>query len=154
MIGKIYKLEGGDKFYIGSTMSELNERLKKHKSKSNENISKTRKVYCYFKEIGWNNVKIFLIKEVNISNRKDLLEYEKEEIVKYINNINCLNSILPITTIYEKKVKNAIYNRKRREDNPEKERHRLQTWRKNNPDKRRQQIIRERNKKESNSNLK
>ena len=66
MIGRVYRLDGGEKFYIGSTTSELKTRLKKHKCKSNENIAKSRKVYVYFKTIGWENVRIILIKEIHI----------------------------------------------------------------------------------------
>lgn len=143
MIANIYKLEGGGKFYIGSTTAELNKRLKKHKCKSNENIAKSRRVYTYFKEIGWNNVHINLIKEVTVNNRHELLVIETEEIKKVIDNPECLNSILPTVTKEEKKYRDSVYSKKRRQDNPERERTRLQKWRKENPEKRNQQVIRE-----------
>lgn len=143
MIGRIYKLEALDKFYIGSTISNLETRFKKHKSKSNEDIAKNRKVYVCFKEIGWDNVKITLIKEVIISNRKELLAHEKGEIIKSINDENCLNSSLPLTTLEEKRKRDNEYSKKRRQENPERERERLQKWRTENPEKRRQQVIRE-----------
>jgi hypothetical protein len=150
MIGRIYKLEGGEKFYIGSTTCELKYRLKKHKSKSNEHVSKNRLVYLHFKELGWENVTITLIKEIEVVNRNELLIYEKEEIIKVINDSNCLNSNMPFLTSDEKKKRNSDYSKYRRQANPEKERERLQKWRKENPEKRRQQTIRERyNKKDS-----
>jgi hypothetical protein len=154
MIGKIYRLDGGDKFYIGSTTGDLKTRLKKHKCKSNEQISKSRKVYTYFKEIGWNNVTIRLIKDIEVTNRQELLSFEKEELLKVKNNLNCLNTALPITTVEEKKKRDADYGKKRRQENPERERERLQKWRKENPEKRKAQILREHNKKESTFNLK
>ena len=142
MIGRIYKLEGANKFYIGSTICELKYRLKKHRSKSNENISKNRPVYYYFKEIGWDNAVITLIKEVHINDRKELLTYEKEELLKFINDDNCLNSILPIITTEEKKKRDAEYGKKRRQLNPEKERERVKKWRSENPEKYKQQYSR------------
>jgi hypothetical protein len=147
MLGRIYKIEGGGKFYIGSTFNSLKERLKKHKSKSNESISKNRKVYNYFKEIGWDKCVIILIREIEVLERKQLLLIEKEELLNVINDINCLNTCLPITTLEEKKKRDSEYSKKRREDNPERERERLQKWRTENPDKRKEQVIRERSKK-------
>lgn len=142
MIGRIYKLEGGGKFYIGSTTCELNYRLKKHKSKSNELISKNRLLYLHFKEIGWNNANMILILEVEVNLRNELLKYEKDEIMKVINDPNCLNSILPITTIEERKKRNLDYDRQRRQKNPEKQRARLQKWREANPEKYKEQYSR------------
>ena len=154
MIGKIYRLDGGGKFYIGSTTSDLKMRFKKHKCKSNEEIAKSRRVYVYFKEIGWDNVTITLIKDVKVDNRKQLLLYEKDELINLINDENCLNKALPITTAEEKKKRDAAYGKKRRQENPDKERQRLQKWRTDNPEKRKEQSIRERSKKESTFNLK
>jgi hypothetical protein len=142
MIGRIYKLEGGGKFYIGSTICELKYRLKKHRCKSNETNSKNRLVYIHFKEIGWDNCKIILLKEVEVKDRNELLNYEKEEILNVINDNNCLNSILPIITDAEKKKRDAEYSKKRRQSNPERERERLQKWRKANPEKYKQQYLR------------
>ncbi len=147
MIGRIYKLDGGGKFYIGSTTTQLSQRFKKHKCKSNENTAKSRKVYIYFKEIGWENVQITLIKEINVNNRHEVLIHETYEVKKYIDNPNCLNSILPSLTKEERKTRDSLYSKNRRKENPERERLRLQKWRKENPDKRRQQVIREQLKK-------
>lgn len=154
MIGKIYRLDGGGKFYIGSTTSDLKNRFKKHKCKSNEEIAKTRKVYIYFKEIGWDNVIISLIKEIEINDKKELLLVEKEELLKVKHNPNCLNTTLPMITIEEKKKRDSEYSKKRRQENPEREKERLQRWRKENPEKRKEQVLRERLKKESMFNLK
>jgi len=147
MIGRIYRLEGYEKFYIGSTTCELKYRLKKHKSKSNENVAKNTNVYKYFRNIGWENAKMILIKEFEISDRKELLQHEKDEIVKVKSDPNCLNTIFPIITEQEKKERDYEYSKKRRQNDPEKERLRLQKWRKENPEKRKQQIIREQMKK-------
>lgn len=145
MIGLIYRLEGGNKFYIGSTTCTLKYRLKKHRSNSNERP--TNNVYKHFRSIGWENAVITLIKEVQVDERRQLLEYEKDEILKVKDDENCLNSNIPILTLEEKKKRDSEYSKKRREKNPERERERLQRWRIENPEKRKEQTVRERIKK-------
>jgi hypothetical protein len=145
MIGLIYRLEGGNKFYIGSTTCNLKYRLKKHRSKSNE--YPTNNIYKHFRNIGWENATISLIKEVQINERKQLLEHEKDELLKVKDDANCLNSNIPILTLEEKKKRDSEYSKNRRQRNPERERERLQKWRTENPEKRKEQTIRERIKK-------
>lgn len=147
MIGRIYRLEGGERFYIGSTTCDLKYRLKKHRSKSKEDISINTPVYKYFRDIGWEHANMILIKEVQVNNRKELLEIEKGEIIKYMNDEKCLNSNTPILSLEERKKRDSDYSKLRRQSNPERERLRLQKWRKENPEKRKQQTIRERAKK-------
>jgi predicted GIY-YIG superfamily endonuclease len=135
MIGIIYRLEGGGKFYIGSTTSNLKDRLKKHRAKSNEATSTNRASYVHFKQIGWSNVTITPICEINVSCRKELLIKECEFVKTHINDENCLNKNLPVTTSEEKKIRDAEYGRRRRLENPERERLRVKKWRSENPDK-------------------
>jgi hypothetical protein len=135
MIGRVYKLEGGGKFYIGSTTCSLKNRLKHHRSKSSESISKNRQLYVHFRELGWENVNIILLEEFEISSRKDLLQRECEILKENINIETCLNRNLPIITPEEKKQRDRIGGKARREIDPERERLRLQEWRKNNPEK-------------------
>jgi hypothetical protein len=147
MIGRIYKIQGNDKFYIGSTTCDLKYRLKKHRSKSKEEVSINNPLYKYFRVIGWENASITLIKEVQINTKKELLEIEKSEILQVKHDLNCLNSNMPILTLEEKKKRDSEYSKLRRQANPERERERLQKWRKENPEKRREQTKREREKK-------
>jgi predicted GIY-YIG superfamily endonuclease len=147
MIGYIYRLEGGGKFYIGSTTCDLKYRLKKHRSKSNEDIAKTRRVYQHFKQLGWSNATMILISEVNVQNKRELLLHEKDELLRHKDDENCLNTALPLTTEEEKKKRNHEYQRRLRQENPERERLRLQKWRLENPEKRKEQSRRERMKK-------
>lgn len=135
MIGIVYRLEGGGKFYIGSTTSNLKDRLKKHRAKSNEESSTNRASYIHFKQIGWSNVNITPICEINVLSRKELLIKECEFIKIYINDENCLNKNLPVITSEEKKLRDAEYGRRRRLENPERERLRVKKWRSENPDK-------------------
>lgn len=142
MIGRIYRLEGGGKFYIGSTTCTLKNRLKHHRSKSNEPIALNVPVYVHFRELGWQNASINLIEEFEISSRKDLLSRECEIIKQFIQEDECLNCNRPIITSEEKKERDRKYGKIRRETDPERERKRLQEWRKNNPDKRKEQTKR------------
>ena len=142
MIGRIYKLEGNGKFYIGSTMCDLKNRLKHHRSKSKEQIALNTPLYVHFRELGWQNARIILLKEFEVSCRKELLQKECDIIKEFLGLETCLNKNLPIVTDDEKKERDNKYQRKRREENPERERDRLREWRKNNPEKWRQQTKR------------
>ena len=89
---KIYKIISNQEpsyYYIGSTVSDLNTRLQRHKS--NSKIYPNNKKSKYFNEINW-DVKIYLIENVNVSNKSELLEYENEFIKKYLNDNLCLNT--------------------------------------------------------------
>ena len=90
--GKIYKIIDmiNDFYYIGSTTSTLARRLYEHK----QNITRiqSRKVYNYFNEIGFDNIKIILIKEVNVENRNQLLKAENDIIEECLKDEKCLNS--------------------------------------------------------------
>ncbi len=91
---KIYKLINrvNNYFYIGSTCDNLSKRLSHHKynAKKLDNI----KLYKYFNEIGWENVKIILIIELNdCKNREQQIREEQKYIEENKNNMFCLNSI-------------------------------------------------------------
>jgi len=88
MIGRVYRLKCGDKFYIGSTIQTLNERLIRHKYDAK---SKPQKCHNYFNEQGLNNITIELLEEGEFENRKALCKREGEYILQYIDDENCLN---------------------------------------------------------------
>lgn len=142
MIGRIYRLEGGGKFYIGSTTCNLKYRLKKHRSKSKEDIALNTPVYVHFRELGWQNATITLIEEFEISSKKELLERECKIIKEFIKLKTCLNKNRPIISDEEKKERDKNYGYKRRQECPEKEYNRLKEWRKNNPEKWKEQYTR------------
>jgi hypothetical protein len=135
MIGRIYRLEGGGKFYIGSTTCSLKYRLKKHRSKSKEPVALNIPVYVHFREVGWENVNIILIEEFEIMTHKELLNRECQIIKEVIGTNECLNHNLPVRSREEKKERDRLYGKTRREKNPEHERNRLREWRRNNPEK-------------------
>ena len=70
--GKIYKLEGGGKFYYGSTIQSLPQRRGDHCSDATTRRQKT-KVYAFFNSIGWENVSISLVETYPCSTKQELL---------------------------------------------------------------------------------
>lgn len=119
----------------------MNRRFNKHKSKSNELSRQKTPVYHYFREIGWENVKISLIEEFKFEEKAELLLKEGEIIRTFLGSEKCLNVLRPVVTPEEKKESDKAYGKERRE-NKERERERLALWRKNNPEKRREQTKR------------
>lgn len=92
--GKIYKLKCSDgRFYIGYTEKTLEERLKKHISKSREKREQGRKLYKHISNIGgWDNVKIELLCDISGTTRADLLALETKIIENSFLEMGCLNS--------------------------------------------------------------
>jgi hypothetical protein len=72
--------------------------------------------------------------------RIELLEKENEIIKCHLNDPSCLNSNLVKIT------KDKKYAKFRRQENPTRERERLNKWRENNPEKRKEQTKRYREK--------
>ena len=142
MIGRIYKIEGGGKIYIGSTTQTLKNRLKNHKSKSKEEARKNTPLYKHFNVIGWETATIELLIEREFLHKTDMLHCEKCEIEKYVNNVDCLNSDRPVVTLEEKRLRDRAYGMRRRSENPEHEYNRVAEWRRNNPYKYAQQVAR------------
>jgi hypothetical protein len=142
MFGRIYRLIGGDKFYIGSTIQTLARRLSKHKSRSKEKDRKNSNLYKYFTEIGWENVTIELIEEIEIKTRKDLFELECKYIRDSLIDEKCLNINRPVRTIEERKEQDRQIGKRIRSERPDHERERVAEWRRKNPEKYRAQVQR------------
>ena len=142
MLGRIYKLSGGGKFYIGSTTETLKGRLKHHRSRSNDSDRRQSELYIHFKNIGWEQAIIELIEEIEVETRKQLLERECIYIKESMKDPHCLNKNRPTRTTHEKKEQDKVISRKIRTENPERERSRVAEWRRNNPEKYREQIDR------------
>lgn len=84
--GKIYKLIGGGKFYIGSTCGLLTVRKSKHKSMCKTNPD--RRVYNHMREVNWDEVDIILIEEFSCSSKIQLHKRERywiEELKPQLN---------------------------------------------------------------------
>ena len=106
---KIYKLIDNinNYFYIGSTCLSLSKRLYGHKQKSK--LNPNQKIYKYINTIGWDNIKIVLIKELNLNNKEQLLRAENEIIEKHLNDPLCLNSCKPFVSLEEQKENQRKY---------------------------------------------
>lgn len=90
----IYKIASSktDDFYIGSTIQELRNRFKTHKSEAK--LGKEKKLYDCMREYGIENFKIELVEEFEIDDKRDPKIGEKE--LEYYNKLNpTLNMIAP-----------------------------------------------------------
>ena len=95
--GKIYQLIDNTTgmFYIGSTaLSRLDHRLRNHISHSNYDKHKNTKLYKYFTfdKLKSGDVKIILLEEVNVNNKRELEKIENEYIQRELKNVLCLNT--------------------------------------------------------------
>jgi group I intron endonuclease len=90
MIGRIYKITNtkNRKFYIGSTITSIADRLAKHKHKSKD-PDKTSKLYSLMRELGQEHFRIELLREVEVRNRTELEVIEK----RYIHRLHALSSL-------------------------------------------------------------
>ena len=116
--GKIYKLicsQTGN-VYIGSTIQTLKKRLRRHKSFSNDCISKS-----------FINPTIHLIKNFPCNSIKELGVEER----KFIDEINCVNIKKPGRTNAEYRLDNSDKIKQWRLDNADK----IKQWRLENKDK-------------------
>ena len=144
---KVYKLQDDINFcfYIGSTCDELRKRLYRHKADANREICAKRKLYSYFKSIGWENVKIILIQEFNLENRHQLLHEEDKVVQAYLQDQKCLNVKRPFyglepkeqRKVYRETNKEHIFqqNKEYVEQNKEKVFERRKKYRENNKQK-------------------
>jgi hypothetical protein len=110
-------------------------------------------IYTHFRNIGWDKAKMILIADVDVLDRRELLQREKEEITKYIKDESCLNHNLPLICEEEKKQRDKEYGKKRRTEQKEKERQRVAAWRANNPEKHAAQVRRSVEKQRAKKNL-
>lgn len=104
---KVYKLVCDDGYYyIGSTTSKyLSQRLTGHKTDSIRPHFKDNKLYSHITSIGWDKVKILLIKSVSCSNKDELRMIENEYIVNAENDTLCLNHNRAFLTEDEREIR-------------------------------------------------
>ena len=90
----IYKISSSktNEFYIGSTIQELKNRFKTHRSDAK--LGKDKRLYECMREHGIENFKIELVEEFEIEDKRDPKIGEKE--LEYYNKLNpTLNMIAP-----------------------------------------------------------
>jgi hypothetical protein len=131
-------------------MKSLDNRMKHHKALLKDPVRCRSPVYTHFNTVGWdNNAEIELIQQYANVARDQLRQYEKDELMKVVDNPLCLNRNRPLRTLEEKKATDREYGRIYREQNKDQHRERLNQWRLSNPDKWREQTKRYREKKKS-----
>lgn len=96
----IYKISSSKtgEFYVGSTIQELKNRFKTHKS--NARLGKDEKLYKCMREYGIENFIIELVEEFDIQSKGDIKIGEKE-----IEHFNCLKPTLNMVTPKIREVK-------------------------------------------------
>lgn len=112
---KVYKIspinpEAENDAYIGSTCSKsLKERMAKHSYTYRKDDQK-RAIYKLFKKYGPDNLKIELVEELNITDKKDLLIAEQ----RAIDTIPNINKARAYTSDEEKKARRKqLYNERK-----------------------------------------
>ena len=101
--GKIYKLIDNTTgiFYIGSTaMNRLDQRYANHRRFSQCDKYKNSKLYQYFTPAKFSSgeVKIILLEEVNVDNKRQLEKIENDYICKELENPLCMNTLRSFVT--------------------------------------------------------
>jgi len=112
--GKIYKLEGGGKFYIGSTTNLLSKRRGDHHCDAKQERRQNTKAYLWFNSIGWENVSISLIEDFPCLTKQELLDRERYYIDLHRNDVNLLNVRRSIITDEDRKQQKASWYRSER----------------------------------------
>lgn len=92
--GKIYKITGSNLIYYGSTTQPLNKRKDTHKSLYLNRRNCISKII-----IEKGNWEIVLVENYSCENKEQLFSRERW----WIENNECINKIMPITTKEEKK---------------------------------------------------
>lgn len=136
---KIYKITSNVEpcfYYIGSTTSDLNVRLRKHKYGATQNA--TSKKNTYFDGIGW-NVNITLLQEINVNTLKELLIIENGYIDACINDELCLNTNNAVMNAENRKIKNAENGKRHYVNHQEEMKQKHNEYYANNKDKKAQQ---------------
>jgi len=116
-LGKIYKLQCSDgRFYIGSTINNLNTRLYHHKTASKNKLTP---LYSHIQSIGWENVEIVLLENFNCRNRTELRRRENEIIEREKENQLCLNKNKAIVEQKDKETYTKEYHKSYNNNNKE-----------------------------------
>ena len=94
--GKIYKIVCNTTglIYVGSTIQKLCERLRGHRSQYKLYLQGKEGFYTSFDIIKNNNYQIILIENCPCDSKEELHREER----KYIENIECVNKIIPTRT--------------------------------------------------------
>ena len=110
MIGRVYKIihNQSDICYIGSTFNELRIRWKQHRDRFSvfkKHQNRVMSIHKYFNEHGLDNFRIILIKEYDVSDRKQLEAFEQ----LWMNRLKCINEQSAFNPLRQHKQTKKIY---------------------------------------------
>ena len=93
--GKVYKLVNtvDNHIYVGSTCTTLSKRFYNHKKQSSRDTHNAR-VYTHLNKVGWENVRIILIKNIVCKTKDNLLMCEQfyiDRLSPYLNTNDAFN---------------------------------------------------------------
>ena len=121
---KIYKMIDNTTglFYMGSTCMELRCRYYNHKTDSVKETIKRSKLYSNFTREKFDNgdIKILLIEEVSVDNKRELETLENEYIQKELKNVLCINTRSSILNFANKIKRKQIADKLYRESHKDK----------------------------------
>jgi len=129
MIGTVYKIEIGEKIYIGSTIQKLSDRQRKHNFNLKQEEYKN-KLYKKCRENNITKIICILLEEKEIEDIDEIRLLEQEYITKLqpsLNHCSAYTGIKGITIEH--------YNKQYRENNIDKIREQKKEYRKNNVEK-------------------
>lgn len=92
--GKIYKITGNGKVYVGSTTTPLATRLSGHRKDYNKYKNGKCSYTTSYQCLDDPECKIELLEECPCNSRKELETCER----KWIENVDCVNEIIPTRT--------------------------------------------------------
>jgi hypothetical protein len=101
--GKIYKIVGAGKTYIGSTTSKLYIRLNRHRCNKRKYELGEREYTTSYEVLGHPDTRIELIENFPCASKVELLRREAE----WIRTTECVNKIIPLRTMAEWRTDNA-----------------------------------------------
>jgi hypothetical protein len=117
--GKIYRIVCPDgQYYIGSTTSPLEDRLRQHKMHSKQNPA--RKLFKTIHTFGWDTVEMELVEAYSCSSKQELTSREDSFIKQAKNDPMCLNQIRACVSKEEKAETMKAYYEAHKEEIKEK----------------------------------
>ena len=108
-IGRIYKIfdNTNDNIYIGSTIKQLNERLKGHEKAYKSYLNCKYHYVTSFEILKNDDYQIVLLEEIEFDVKSELFAREG----RYISSLECVNKVIPNRTLKEYKLANIEQKR-------------------------------------------
>jgi len=132
--GKIYALKSyqTEKIYIGSTVLKLYQRLAQHRYKYKKYLNGETHYITSYELIKYDDCYILLLDKYSCNDKTQLLEKEREYILKHKDI--CINKQIPLRTKKQYYIDNRekILKYVKENTDPEKQKERIKKWRDKN----------------------